>query len=80
MHRAKIYTAELDSPRQEFSVRRLGFVVALSVYSGINFSYASTGGAIQLYVHSVVGRIFQTPSRGQKCASTIQSDKTALQQ
>ena len=32
-----IHTADLDSPRREFSLRGLGFFVALSVRSGIDF-------------------------------------------
>ena len=39
----------LDSPRRKVSVHGLGFVVALSIHWQINFSAASTGGAIQLY-------------------------------
>ena len=37
MDHTKIYQADLDFPRRELSVRGLGFVVALSVRSGINF-------------------------------------------
>ena len=39
----------MDSPRQNLSVRGLGFVVALLVCLGINISCACTGGAIQLH-------------------------------
>ena len=48
MDHTKIDSADLESSRRELSVRRLEFVVALSVRSGINFSCASTGGTIQL--------------------------------
>ena len=46
MDDTKIYTVDLDSPRRELYVRGLGFVVALSVFLGINFSCASSGGPI----------------------------------
>ena len=48
MGHTKIDHMDLDSPRQELSVRGLGFVVALLVHWGIIFVCASTGGPIQL--------------------------------
>ena len=48
MGRTKIDTADLDSPRRELSNGGLGFVVALSVFSGIDFSCAYQGLPIQL--------------------------------
>ena len=46
----KIYTADLDSIRRELSNGGLGIVVALTVFSGIDFSCVDRGGPIQLYV------------------------------
>ena len=40
MDHTKIVQADLDSPRRELSNGGLGFVVALSVRSGIDFSCA----------------------------------------
>ena len=40
----KIYPADLGSSYLELSVDGLGFVVALLLCPGINFSCASTGG------------------------------------
>ena len=37
MDYTKIDTTDLDSPRQELFVRSLGFVIALTVFSGIVF-------------------------------------------
>lgn len=48
MDHTKIYQVDLDSPRQELSVRGLGFVAALSIRSGIDFVCAYTGGPNQL--------------------------------
>ena len=48
MGHTKIVRADLNSPRQELSVRGLGFVVSLPFWGGINFLYASKGQAIQL--------------------------------
>ena len=44
----KIYQVDLDSPRQELSVRGLGFVVSLLVFWEINVSCAFTLRAIQM--------------------------------
>ena len=38
MDQTKVHTADLDSPRRELSNGGLGFVVALSVRGGIDFS------------------------------------------
>ena len=46
----KIDEEDLDSSCREFSNGGLGFVVARLVRSGIDFSCASTGGPIQLYL------------------------------
>ena len=48
MGHTKIVKAGLTSPRQELSVRGLGFIVTLSVFSGIVFSCAYTRQPIQL--------------------------------
>ena len=48
MNHAKIGTAYLDSPRRELSNGGLGIVVALTVFSEINFSCVFTVGPIQL--------------------------------
>ena len=48
MGHTKIDHADLDSPRQELSIRGLGIVIALLVRQGIALSRASTGGPIQL--------------------------------
>ena len=44
----KIVKEDLDSPRRELFGCGLESVVALSVFSGINFSSVSTEGPIQL--------------------------------
>ena len=49
MDHTNIDQPDLDSPRQELSVRGLGFVVALSFRWQMNFSCATTGGPIQRY-------------------------------
>ena len=46
MDHTKIVQADLDSPRREFSVRGLEFVVALPIFLGIHFSCACSGGPI----------------------------------
>ena len=47
MDHAKIYTAYLDFPRWELSVRGLGFFVAVLVCRGIDFSCACTRVGVQ---------------------------------
>ena len=68
MDHMKICTVGLGSPRQELSVRGLGFVVARLVFWENIFSCASAAGPIQLYVNILVkhlqqrqwGYVFQT--------------------
>ena len=48
MNFTKIDTEDLDSPRQEFFVCGLGFIVTLLVCWQIDFLSAYTGGPIQL--------------------------------
>ena len=48
MDHIRTNTVDLDFHHRELSVRGLVFVVALSVRSQIDFSCASTGGAIHL--------------------------------
>ena len=50
MDQTKIVPADLDSPHRELSNGGLGIVVALLVRRGIDFSCASTGDPIQLYL------------------------------
>ena len=52
MGHTKIVRTDLNSPCRELSVRGLGFVVALPVFSGINFVCAPTERAIQLLSNS----------------------------
>ena len=52
MNHAKIDLADLDPLCGELFVRSLGLVVARLVCWASNFSCASTGGVIQLYIFS----------------------------
>ena len=54
MDQTKLYQVDLDSPRRDLSNGGLGFLVALLVYSGINFLCVCSGGPIQphaLYIY-----------------------------
>ena len=62
----KIVKADLDSPRPELSYGGLGIVVALSVFSAIEFLCVCTGGAIQLYTNSSTDQAQKIPILHQK--------------
>ena len=53
----KIVPADWDSPCREFSNGGLGIVLVLTVFLGIDFSFASTGSAFQLYVKINIDRL-----------------------
>ena len=58
MDHTKIDPADLDSPHQDLSVRGLRFVVALSVFSGIDLSCVSAYSRVLIQLYMDRGRYF----------------------
>ena len=73
MNLTKTVKADFDSLRRELSNGGLRIVVALSVFSRINFSCVSTGGPIQLYPLTGASSPNKPLATRQLCIETLDS-------